>query len=66
MCNYRIGPHSAEIEAEGERLYIAWTQDDESLSWETYLLKHASPAALACMQEIKEAHEYAQKKNVLI
>lgn len=66
MSMYRVADPSLEIEAEGEKLFDQWTENDESLTWRDYLLKYASQEALAYMREIEEAQEYAEKNDVMI
>ena len=66
MILHKVATASAKVEAEGERLFEQWTQNDESLEWRDYLLKYASEEALAYMREIEEVQAYADEHEVNI
>lgn len=66
MSMYKVASPSSKIEAEGERLFEQWSENDESLEWNDYLLKYASEDVLAYMREIEEAQAYADEHEVKI
>ena len=66
MILHKVATASARVEAEGERLFEQWTENDESLEWRDYLLKYASEEAIAYMREIEEAQAYAEENEVNI
>lgn len=62
----RIAGPSPAIEAEGERLFAQWQEDDEALTWNDFLVKYASCEAIAYMREIEAVQAYAKENNVMI
>ena len=62
----RLAGPSPAIEAEGEKLFAQWQEDDEALTWHDFLLKYASREAIAYMREIEAAQAYAKENKVMI
>lgn len=62
----RLAGPSPAIEAEGEKLFAQWQEDDEELTWHDFLLKCASREAIAYMREIEAAQAYAKAYDVMI
>lgn len=62
----RIAGPSPAIEAEGEKLFAQWQEDDEELTWYEFLLKYASREAIAYMREIEVVQAYAKENDVMI